>query len=68
MPNGDSDRKDTTDSLPRVSATEANLRLGYLISRATYAGERTVIVRRGEPVAALVPIADLERLLEPAAA
>ena len=42
-----------------VTSTEANNRIGYLISRAVYDQERTVIERRGEPAAVIVPFADL---------
>jgi prevent-host-death family protein len=58
----DSDRHKEALVGPQVTATEANLRLGYLFSRARFAGERTVITHRGRPIAAIVPIADLDRL------
>jgi PHD/YefM family antitoxin component YafN of YafNO toxin-antitoxin module len=34
-----------------------------MISRAEFSGERTVLTRHGEPVAALVSLDDLEALL-----
>ena len=52
-----------------VDTVQARIHLGDLLNRALYRGERTVIERFGRPVAALVPLADLERLeqLEPTA-
>ena len=32
------------------------------LNRASYQGERIIIERRGKPIAALVPLADIERL------
>jgi prevent-host-death family protein len=32
------------------------------LNRASYQGERIIIERRGKPIAALVPLADVERL------
>jgi prevent-host-death family protein len=34
------------------------------LNRASYQGERIIIERRGKPIAALVPLADIERLEE----
>ena len=45
-----------------VSATEARSRLSRLISRAEFSGDRTVLTRHGEPVAALVSLDDLKAL------
>ncbi len=46
----------------RISAAELHLKVGQVISRIQYAGERFIIERRGVPVAAVVSIEDLERL------
>ena len=40
---------------PEVTATNAARRMGELISRVAYGGERFVITRHGRPVAELVP-------------
>jgi len=45
-----------------VSATEARNRLSKIISQAEFSGERTVLTRHGEPVAALISLNDLEAL------
>ncbi|HUF54179.1 MAG TPA: type II toxin-antitoxin system Phd/YefM family antitoxin [Dehalococcoidia bacterium] len=47
-----------------VSQTEAKQRLGDLVKRVAYGGERIVLENRGKPQAALVSIADLEALEE----
>lgn len=63
MPELETERKDGSDeALPTIGATEAANTLGDLISRAQYAGERTVITKHGKAVAALIPYADLEKL------
>jgi prevent-host-death family protein len=46
----------------RVSAAEAKAKLPELVARVAYAGEKYVIERRGKPLAALVAVADLQRL------
>ena len=46
----------------RYSIAEAREHLADLVNRAAYAGERPVLTRRGRPIAAIVPIADLHRL------
>jgi prevent-host-death family protein len=46
----------------QVSMTELRQRLGTLVNRAAYGGERIVLVSRGEPRAAIVGIEDLRRL------
>lgn len=46
-----------------VSAMEIRNRLGDLLSRILYRGERFVIERRGKPVAALISIEEYEALL-----
>ena len=42
-------------AVERVTATEAGDRLGALLSRVEYRGERILITRHGRPVAELVP-------------
>lgn len=46
----------------KVSMTALRRNLGDLVNRAAYAGERIVLVSRGEPRAAIIGIADLRRL------
>ncbi len=43
-----------------LTASAARARFAELVNRAEYAGERTIVHRRKKPVAALVPIEDLE--------
>lgn len=50
-----------------VPAMELRRRAGELLARIRYAGERFVIERHGEPIAALVSIEDLRRLEAPKA-
>ena len=45
-----------------ISITEAKQRLGELVKRVNYGGERIVLEFRDKPQAALVSQADLERL------
>lgn len=45
----------------RVSMTELRSRLGELVNRAAYGGERILLLSRGEPRAAIVPIADVRQ-------
>lgn len=45
-----------------VPFTEARARLADLVGRVAYGGERVVLTRHGRPAAALVPVADLQRL------
>ena len=47
-----------------VTMTELRGNLGKLVNRAAFARERIVLVSHGEPVAAIVGLADLERLRE----
>jgi prevent-host-death family protein len=42
-----------------ISSSEAQNRIGYYVSRAAYDGVRTIIERRGEQAAVIVPISDL---------
>ncbi len=46
----------------RVSLTEAKQRLGELVKRAAYGGERFVLEFRDKPQAAIVSYEDLQRL------
>ncbi len=46
----------------RVGTHEAKTNLSEYLNRAAYRGERFLIERHGRPVAALVGVADLERL------
>ena len=48
--------------MTEVSTAEARARFAELINRATYAGERVILTRRGKALAAIVPIADVELL------
>ena len=48
--------------MTEFSTAEARGRLAELINRATYAGERVILTRRGKALAAIVPIADVELL------
>jgi prevent-host-death family protein len=43
-------------------AGAARVAFSELLSRAQYGGERVVVFRRGRPVAALVPLSDLDKL------
>jgi len=45
-----------------VSSTEARKSLSDLIAAAAYASERSVVTRKGKPMAAIVSIEDLEAL------
>lgn len=46
----------------RINASELHQRVGDILARIRYTGERVIIERRGKPVAAVVSIEDLERL------
>lgn len=46
----------------KVTAAEGKRRLGELLSKVAYAKERVLFTRRGQPVAVLIPVDDLERL------
>jgi prevent-host-death family protein len=43
----------------RVNAAEGKRQFGSLLDRVSRQGDRVVIVRRGKPVAALVPLDDI---------
>jgi prevent-host-death family protein len=46
-----------------LSTAEARTNLSETLGRVAYGGERVLIGKRGKPMAALVPVADLEALL-----
>jgi prevent-host-death family protein len=48
--------------LTKVTTSIARAQFAELVNRAEYAGERTVVHRRKKPVAAVVPIEDVELL------
>lgn len=48
-------------TMKSVSVAEAKAKLSELLGRVAYGGERITIERRGKPMAALVPVADMER-------
>jgi prevent-host-death family protein len=50
-----------------VPVTQARADLAELVSRVGYSGERILLTRHGKPLAALVPIEDLEALERPPA-
>lgn len=50
-----------------IPVTQARADLADLVSRVGYSGERILLTRHGKPLAALVPLADLEALERPAA-
>lgn len=47
----------------RISAAQAKAHLSDLMAQVAYGGEHYVIERRGKPLAALVSVGDLERLV-----
>ncbi len=55
---------DWSDTLPtHISSTEAKASFSSLVSKVQYGGERVIIERRGKPVAAVVSMEDLSRIL-----
>jgi antitoxin Phd len=48
--------------MSKISTSTAREKLADIVSRAEYAGERTVLHRRKKPVAAVIPIEDLKLL------
>jgi prevent-host-death family protein len=48
--------------MARVSTSAARQNFSEIVSRAEFAGERTILHRRKRPVAAVVPIEDIELL------
>ena len=47
-----------------LEATKAKDTFGDTLNRAAYGKERIILTRRGKPIAALVPLEDLELLNE----
>jgi prevent-host-death family protein len=45
-----------------ISVSEARDTFAELVNRAAYGHERVLVARRGRPIAAIVPIADVELL------
>ncbi|MDP2936064.1 MAG: type II toxin-antitoxin system Phd/YefM family antitoxin [Dehalococcoidia bacterium] len=45
-----------------VTSAEAKAHLSELVGQVAYGGDHVIIERRGKPVAALVSVAELERL------
>jgi prevent-host-death family protein len=48
------------DMSTKLTSSTARAQFAEIVKRAEYAGERTVVHRRNRPVAAVVPIEDLE--------
>jgi prevent-host-death family protein len=48
----------------RVASSIARSEFADIVNRAAYAGERVIVHRRKKPVAAVVPLSDLELLEE----
>ena len=48
--------------MANISTKEARGQLSTVVSRAAFAKERIILTRHGKPVAAVVPIEDLEFL------
>jgi len=47
---------------PKLTASTARQNFSDIVNRAAYGGERIIVHRRKKPVAAVVPIEDLELL------
>jgi prevent-host-death family protein len=47
---------------PKLTASTARQNFSEIVNRAAYGGERIVVHRRMKPVAAVVPLEDLELL------
>lgn len=48
--------------MPGVTVEQFRLNIADTLNRAAYGGERILIRRHNKPVAALVPVQDLERM------
>ena len=48
--------------MSKISTSAPREKLAEIVSRAEYAGERTILHRHKKPVAAVIPIDDLELL------
>jgi len=46
----------------KIASSTARSEFADLVNRAAYAGERVIVHRRKKPLAALVPLSDLELL------
>jgi prevent-host-death family protein len=46
----------------KISAADAKNQFSNVLNRAAFGGERIILTRRGKPVAAVVPMEDLEKL------
>lgn len=46
----------------KVASSTARSQFADIVNRAAYAGERVIVHRRRKPVAAVVPLSDLELL------
>ncbi len=55
------DKRDDHDQ-GHVSVSEARETFAELVNRAAYRRERVLVARRGRPIAAIVPIEDVEFL------
>jgi prevent-host-death family protein len=55
-------KSDTEHGSGHVSVSEARESFADLVNRAAYRQERILIARRGKPVAAIVPMEDIEAL------
>ena len=51
----------------KMTTVEARENFSDLINKAAYGSSRIVLTRRGKPLAAIVPLEDLERLAAAAA-
>lgn len=52
------------EELPHLSIASARGRFASLINRVSYRGERVLLNRHGRPVAGVVPLSDIRRLLD----
>ncbi|MGB9204664.1 MAG: type II toxin-antitoxin system Phd/YefM family antitoxin [Terriglobales bacterium] len=46
----------------KIASTSARSQFADMVNRAAYAGERVIVHRRKKPVAAVVPLSDLDLL------
>jgi prevent-host-death family protein len=52
----------TSDSIPRVSVSDARESFADLVNRVAYGGERIVVARHGRDLVGIVSMADVQRL------
>jgi len=50
--------------MAELTSKEAARNFSALVSRAAFGGERIVLTRHGRPIAAVVSVADLEKLTQ----